>query len=150
MSCYYPSWKHSHNALAPYTLLEIDVFSLFVAVKQSVAPTNSSTVAPLESAVARTPPETPPPPPRGSSRDLWAVHYNHWGVFWNHGINKHAVFGNGRGCSTHLLLSSLCLVYVNQQPRFVNKTHAHAHTGSHKPYPITRITDIQSNFNHVR
>jgi hypothetical protein len=44
---YYSSCKRSHTALTHYTLLErVDVFSLRTAAKLSVAPTNSSPVAP--------------------------------------------------------------------------------------------------------
>jgi hypothetical protein len=59
-SSYYLSWKHSHNAPAHYTPLEmLDVFSLCVVVEeQSVAPTNSSP------AVPRTVQGTPKPPPQ--------------------------------------------------------------------------------------
>jgi hypothetical protein len=38
IGAYYPSWKHSHSAVVPYTLLEmLDVFSMFAVVGKSVA-----------------------------------------------------------------------------------------------------------------
>jgi hypothetical protein len=47
ISCYYPTWKHSHNSLAHYTLLEmLHVFILSVAAELSVAATNRCTPVP--------------------------------------------------------------------------------------------------------
>jgi hypothetical protein len=55
-SCYYPTWKHSHNSPAHCNLLEmLHVFSLSVAVELSVAATNRYTPVP---------PTVNPPAPR--------------------------------------------------------------------------------------
>jgi hypothetical protein len=44
-SCYYPACKHSHSAIAYYTVLEtIVLISLCVVAELSVAPTNSALV----------------------------------------------------------------------------------------------------------
>ena len=48
-SCCYPCWKHLHDALAQYTLLEmLDVFSMCVVVELSVAPANRGRVFPTK------------------------------------------------------------------------------------------------------
>jgi hypothetical protein len=68
--CYYPSWKHSHNALAHCTLLEmLDVFSLCVVAEQSVAHTSTSPVVPTIAAAPRTAQDMPPTPPQPPPRE---------------------------------------------------------------------------------
>jgi hypothetical protein len=70
-SCNYLSWKHSHSALAKYTLLEVlDVFSLCAVIVLPVALTNSSPRVPsiVSSLLQRA---KYAHPPRELSCNLW-------------------------------------------------------------------------------
>lgn len=73
--CYYPSWKHSHIAVARYPPLEIlDVSSLHVIAEVCVVTTSSGPLIPpvASSPKQRNAPGTPPPnPPRKIL--LWPV-----------------------------------------------------------------------------
>ena len=73
--CYYPSWKHSHIAVARYPPLEIlYVFSLHVIAEECVVTTSSGPLIPpiASSPQQRNAPGTPPPnPPRKII--LWSV-----------------------------------------------------------------------------
>jgi hypothetical protein len=76
--CYYPSWKHSHNALAYYTPLEMfDVFSQFELAEMSVAPTISIPLVPAKNNAPRSAPDTP------TTREIifWSVIYT-WCVIF--------------------------------------------------------------------